>query len=66
MGALYDVEPAGERAGPERKSIAGLTRKAASVLGMNAKIWWGLEGGRWYVLSTELAEDAKSVQGQLS
>jgi hypothetical protein len=66
MGALYVVEPAGERAGPERKSIAHLTRKAASVLGMNAKIWWGLEGGRWYVLSTELAEDAKSVQGGFS
>ena len=65
-GELYDVEPVGERAGPERKSIAGLTLEAASVLGMNAKIWWGLEGGRWYVLSTELAEDAKSVQGQLS
>jgi len=64
-GALYDVEPVGgERAGPERKSIARLTLEAASVLGMNAKIWWGLEGDRWYVLSTEVAEDGISVEGE--
>jgi hypothetical protein len=60
-GPLYDVEPVRERAGPERKSIARLTLEAASVLGTNAKIWWGLEGGRWYVLST-VAEDTNSVQ----
>jgi hypothetical protein len=25
---------------------------------------WGFEGGRWYVLSTEMVEDEKSVQGR--
>jgi hypothetical protein len=63
--ALYAVEPTdGER--NERQSITHLTLEAASVLGTNAKIWWGLEGGRWYVVSTEMADDEKSVKGRLS
>jgi hypothetical protein len=65
-GVLYDVEPVGgERTDPERKCIARLTLEAGSVLGKNAKIWWGLEGDRWYVLSTEVAENEESAQGEL-
>jgi hypothetical protein len=30
------------------------------------KILWGFEGGRWYVLSTEMVEYERSVQGWLS
>jgi hypothetical protein len=48
--ALYDVEPAGET-NVERKGIAGLTLEAGSVLGGAVKIGWGLEDGRWYVIS---------------
>jgi hypothetical protein len=59
-GALYDVEPVDERGGPERNSIACLTLEAATVLGTNARIRWGLEGDRWYVLSTEMVEDKTS------
>jgi hypothetical protein len=43
--ALYDVEPTG---GAEGKGIAGFTLKAGHVLG---ELRWGLEDGRWYVLS---------------
>jgi hypothetical protein len=48
--ALYDVEPVGEGS-IERKSIASFTLEAKSVLGGAVKIRWGLEDGRWYVLS---------------
>ena len=61
--ALYDVEPAG---GEGNQGMTHLTLEAASVLGTNAKIMWGLEGGRWYILSTEMVEDEKSVQEWLS
>jgi hypothetical protein len=49
--ALYDVEPVGEVGGAERGSIAGFTLEARSMLGGAVNIRWGLEGGRWYVLS---------------
>jgi hypothetical protein len=48
--ALYDVEPVGE-GNVERKQIASFTLEAMSVLGGVVKIRWGLEDGRWYVLS---------------
>ena len=48
--ALYDVEPVGEGS-VERKGIASFTLEAESVLGGAVKIRWGLEDGRWYVLS---------------
>jgi hypothetical protein len=48
--ALYDVAPVGEGS-VERKSIASFTLEARSVLGGAVKIKWGLEDGRWYVLS---------------
>jgi hypothetical protein len=48
--ALYDVEYVGEGS-VERKSIASFTLEARSVLGGAVKIKWGLEDGRWYVLS---------------
>jgi hypothetical protein len=54
--ALYAVEPTGGE-GKGHQGITRLTLEAASVLGTNAKIWWGLDGGRWYVLSTETVED---------
>jgi len=49
--ALYDIQPVGEGAGPERKSIVRLTFEAASVLGSSAKVLWGLEAGRWHLVS---------------
>jgi hypothetical protein len=48
--ALYDVEYVGE-GNVESKSIASFTLEAKSVLGGEVKIRWGLEDGRWYVLS---------------
>jgi hypothetical protein len=48
--ALYDVENIGERS-LERRSIASFSLEARSVLGGAVKIRWGLENGRWYVLS---------------
>jgi hypothetical protein len=47
---LYDVEPVGEGS-VERKGIASFTLEARSVLGEPVKLRWGLEDGRWYVLS---------------
>jgi len=41
--ALHGVEPVG--------GIVGFTLKAGAVLGKPVSIRWGLEGGRWYVLS---------------
>jgi hypothetical protein len=48
--ALYDVEYVGEGS-VERKGIASFTLEAESVLGVAVRIRWGLEDGRWYVLS---------------
>jgi hypothetical protein len=48
--ALYDIEPVGEDSA-ERKGIASFSLEARSVLGGAVKIRWGLEDGRWYVLS---------------
>jgi hypothetical protein len=48
--ALYDVEYVGEGS-VERKGIASFTLEARSVLGGAVEIRWGLEDGRWYVLS---------------
>ena len=62
--ALYDVEPAGGE-GSERKGINHHTLEAASVLGDRPRILWGLEGGQWYVLSTEMVEDERSVERRL-
>ena len=63
--ALYDVEPFGAQS-PERKGITRLTLEAASVLGASRGIFWGLEGGMWYVLSTQIEGDEKRVQGRVS
>jgi hypothetical protein len=63
--ALYNVEPADGK-GPERKGITRLTLEAALALGARPRILWGLEGGRWYILSTEMVEDEKAEQGWLS
>jgi hypothetical protein len=49
-GALYDIEPVGEGS-VERRSLASFSLEARSVLGGAVKIRWGLEDGRWYVLS---------------
>ena len=52
--ALYVIEPVGGEA-VGGKGIASFTLEAAVVLGEPVIIRWGLEGGRWYVLSTSLA-----------
>ena len=44
--ALNDVEPAGEGGAEHKKSIAGFTLEARTVLGESVKIQWGLEDGR--------------------
>ena len=48
--ALYDVENIGEGR-VEHKSLASFSLEARSMLGGALKIRWGLEDGRWYVLS---------------
>jgi hypothetical protein len=48
--ALYGVENIGEGS-VERRSLASFSLEARSVLGGAVKIRWGLEDGRWYVLS---------------
>jgi len=63
--ALYDVEPFDEES-PERKGITRLTLEAASALVAIPRILCGFEGSRWYLLSTEMVEDEKSVQGWYS
>ncbi|HEX5847901.1 MAG TPA: hypothetical protein VFY59_01795 [Rubrobacter sp.] len=63
--ALYDVEPFGAES-PERNGITLLTLEAASVLGASRGIFWGLEGGMWYVLSAEMEGDEGPVQGRFS
>jgi hypothetical protein len=47
--ALYDVEPVGE--GRAESIIDRFTLEAAATLGEPVDILWGLEEGRWYVLS---------------
>jgi hypothetical protein len=64
--ALYDVEPFGAGS-PERRCITRLTLEAASALGAGRRrIFWGLEGGVWYVLSTEIQGDEGPVEGRFS
>jgi hypothetical protein len=64
--ALYDVEPFGAGS-PERRGITRLTLEAASALGASRRrFFWGLEGGMWYVLSTEIAGDEGPVEGRFS
>ena len=63
--ALYDVEPFGAES-PVRKGITRLTLEAASVLGASRGIFWGLEGGMWYMLSAEMDGDEGPVQGRFS
>jgi hypothetical protein len=48
--ALYDIENIGEGS-VERRSLASYSLEARFVLGGAVKIRWGLEDGRWYVLS---------------
>lgn len=62
---LHDVEPSGGE-GPERRGTIHITLETGAALGARPRIVWGLEGSIWYVLSTELAEDEKSVQGWFS
>ena len=45
---LRDVGP-GRRGG----SVSALTRRAAGVLGEDARLGWGLEDGRWLLVSVE-------------
>ena len=52
--ALYDVENIGEGS-IEHRSLASFSLEARSVLGGAVKIRWGLEDGRWYVLSASLS-----------
>ena len=52
--ALYVIEPVGGEA-VGGKGIASFTLEAAVVLGEPVIIRWGLEGGRWHVLSTSSA-----------
>ena len=47
---LYDVEHVGKRS-VEHRGLASFTLEAESVLGEAVKIRWGLEDGRWYVIS---------------
>lgn len=61
--ALYDVENFDDE-NPERKTR--LTLEATSASGTLPGILWGIAGGRWYVLSTEMVEDKRSVQGWCS
>jgi hypothetical protein len=49
--ALYELEPVSERADSGHKSISHLTFEAASVSGTSAKVLWGLEDGRWHLVS---------------
>jgi hypothetical protein len=60
-----DVEASGGE-GPERRCITHLTLEATSVLGARYRVFWGFEGGMWYVLSTEMGEDEKPAQGWCS
>jgi hypothetical protein len=49
---LYDVKPtAGGPTSSAQKSIAHLTLEAEYLLGEPVRMEWGLEDGRWYVLS---------------
>lgn len=48
---LHDVEPAA--AGREDEGVARLTRRAAGVLGGAVQLGWGLEDGRWLLVSVE-------------
>jgi hypothetical protein len=52
---LYDLEPAEEASAGNNKSIAHFALAAESLLGGPLRIRWGLEGGRWYMLSAQRA-----------
>jgi hypothetical protein len=49
-GALYDVEPVGER-GFGRESMTWLMLKAGVALGRAVRLRCGLREGRWHLLS---------------
>ena len=51
-GALYDVRPARDELSPGR-GLADLTTEAGEVLDGPARLRWGLENGKWYVLGVE-------------
>lgn len=51
-GALYDVRPAQDELSPG-KGLADLTAEAGDALDGPARLRWGLENGKWYVLSVD-------------
>ena len=61
-GALYDIEPSGA-ARPGGESMAHLTSRAGDVLGETVRLRWGLEGGRWYLLSIETYDPGRREGG---
>ena len=59
--ALYDLKPTGGRSG-ERESISEMTRRAGHVLGVPTRLYWGLEKGRWYLLSVRREDRARAAE----
>lgn len=53
--ALYDLRPAVGVPSPDRRSVDHLTLEAEALLGEPVQLKWGLEDGRWYILSTRLS-----------
>lgn len=51
-GALYDVRPAQDELSPGR-GLADLTAEAGDALDGPARLRWGLENGKWYVLGVD-------------
>lgn len=51
---LHDVRPA---AGRDLEGISGLTDRAGSVLDHTVRLGWGLEDGRWFLISVEKEPD---------
>lgn len=49
---IHDLEPAGEDAPPDQRSIARLSLDAERVLGEHIRLKWGLKDGRWHILAT--------------
>ena len=51
-GALYDVRPAQDEL-PPGKGLADLTAEAGAALDGPARLRWGLENGKWYILGVD-------------
>ena len=49
---LHDIGSSATE-GPGYESLADLTSRAADILGEPVRLQWGLEAGRWYLLSVE-------------